>query len=767
MGLGRLIGAGEKMHDISGGANSRKLFRPEKIGRKRRLGIADVRALIYRLQALVGGGEKALKRARRELVRIERAHDFTVEAWPMFQDVLGRLAVKTTRPIGLPLDSTPFWFRYGYPLAAHRSRSTLPEESDVVIIGAGLTGASAAYHLIDAVREQKWRVVVVDQGDPAGEASGRNGGNFELIPENAVGIYEGLAVERLAFLQRRHPGIPFEVAQAVSEREASLVLGLALRNRDLSKGIIIRERIDCDFSPRGWLYLAGTDDEEQGICDELALAAQHGQKIEIWSRRKIRQEFGFENDFLGRFIPGDGSYHPVKYVCGLLQRALAAGVELYARVKVIQVKSASGQPHRIITDEGTINAQHVIVATNAFTGALFNEMRAIQPYQSQVMLTESAPDRARGRIVTSEAGPVFFNQPRDGAGKGRAPLIMGGGADRRMTNPASRRRSPQIHAQLIALRDQFYPELRGQPPSAEWIGPMGFTPDGLPCIGFLRPGLIIAAGFNGYGGTYTTAAGHAAAHMARTGTAPDWVPDDVFSPHRFATAEPVFMSEKDSLWRIAASLCNQLDLVNARMSEALSIQPRTQRLSPNLSVDGADARMRSASLMVTPEEIKAFPLFAIFALDEIRDLLALMESWRCPKGSQLFSQGSPGGSCFLIVRGAVDVSLEVHGEDQLLARLGPGSILGQVSVITGAPRNASCSAASDALIAELQCTPCEHLLNGGTPMALKFLAALNEGLIAALRGADRRLMKLMAAERESSGATSVAWPDLGASRRGR
>ena len=140
---------------------------------------------------------------------------------------------------------------------------------------------------------------------------------------------------------------------------------------------------------------------------------------------------------------------------------------------------------------------------------------------------------------------------------------------------------------------------------------MGFTPDGLPCIGFLRPGLIIAAGFNGYGGTYTTAAGHAAAHMARTGTAPDWVPDDVFSPHRFATAEPVFMSEKDSLWRIAASLCNQLDLVNARMSEALSIQPRTQRLSPNLSVDGADAaRMRSASLMMTPEEIKAFPLFA-------------------------------------------------------------------------------------------------------------------------------------------------------------
>jgi glycine/D-amino acid oxidase-like deaminating enzyme len=87
---------------------------------------------------------------------------------------------------------------------------------------------------------------------------------------------------------------------------------------------------------------------------------------------------------------------------------------------------------------------------------------------------------------------------------------------------------------LLELRDGLYPELAGQPPSTEWIGPMGFTPDQLPAIGVLRPGVVVAAGFNGYGGSYTTAAGEAAAALAVTGTAPPWLDAGVFAPTRFA-----------------------------------------------------------------------------------------------------------------------------------------------------------------------------------------------------------------------------------------
>jgi glycine/D-amino acid oxidase-like deaminating enzyme len=117
-------------------------------------------------------------------------------------------------------------------------------------------------------------------------------------------------------MKRRFPRVPEVVPRAVSERQASLVLGLALHNRDLLKETILNESIACDFSPKGWLHLAANGTEEQSICDEVSLAAQHGPHIEIWSGAKFRDEFGIDASFLGRFIPGDGTYHPFKFVCG-------------------------------------------------------------------------------------------------------------------------------------------------------------------------------------------------------------------------------------------------------------------------------------------------------------------------------------------------------------------------------------------------------------------------------------------------------------------
>ena len=297
----------------------------------------------------------------------------------------------------------------------------------------------------------------------------------------------------------------------------------------------------------------------------------HADKLAIPSSMVINLR-GIEATFLGRFIPGDGTYHPFKYVCGQLRTALRDGIALYTRTKVHHIISVHADEHRIVTDRGTIAARRVIVATNAFTRDLLPELSAIRPYQSQVLVTEHVEDRARGRIVTSDNGPVFFNQPREGAVDGRAPLLMGGGDDRPMKMASSRRRSPAVHARLMSLRDSFYPDLVGQPPSAEWVGPMAFTPDGLPCIGFLRPGLVIAAGYNGYGGSYTTAAGHAAADMATTNVVPDWLPEEIFSPRRLLTDEPLFLTERKGLWRVAASLCKQIQNVNQKLSETLTLQ---------------------------------------------------------------------------------------------------------------------------------------------------------------------------------------------------
>ena len=621
---------------------------------------------------------KGRAEVRKRLAWIDQNARFTAPARRHFQDLLAKLALKTSRPITLPLEELPFWQRAANPLASYQSSESLPSASDVVVIGAGLTGASAAYHL----RSSNLKVVLLERSAPASEASGRNGGNFELFPENSVGIYRGLAPGRLAYMKRCYPRVRNEILEAVSERQASLVLGLALKNRNLLKQTIFDENLACDFSPRGWLHIAADENEEQSLCDEVLLAAEQGQTIEIWSRKKIREEFGINARFLGRFIPGDGTYHPVKFVCGELQCAVNAGVSLYTNTEVKQLILGETR-QKVVTDRGTITAQTVILATNAFTKTLLPDLSAIQAYQSQIQVTERVADRVQGRIVTSDNGPVFFNQPRDGASYPYAPLLMGGGDDRPMKNPHSRRRSPKVHEQLLRIRNSFYPELRGQPPSAEWVGPMAFTPDGLPCIGFYRPGIIVAAGYNGYGGTYATVAGFAAAEMALTGQTPEWVPADIFSPVRLTHKEPLFLSDKKGLWRVAVSLCRQLSTVNQRISEALTIQGIAPLTIPRHEQSVSDPLgLSSPATGIVPDQLRKARLFSNFSLPELMELLAVMRRWDLPANSMICAEGSPGGTCFVILSGQVDVALNREATSSLWQRSKQGVFSGKSALST-------------------------------------------------------------------------------------
>jgi glycine/D-amino acid oxidase-like deaminating enzyme len=729
-----------KVLSVLGGAGSRgKPIRTEQV---RRLKAALAESLDRRArvsQSLAG-----------ELQRIERECRFTSAARAEFQTLLGALALDSAFPIHVPIDAEPSWFRYVHPLKHYRSHPRLPAEADVVIIGAGLTGASAAYHLRESAAAGL-RVIVLDRGFPAGEASGRNAGNFELLPENSVGTYDGLARERLNFLCRCYSAIPREVLRVEAERQASLVLSFAVRNRDRLKQIIEQENLACDFSPKGWLYLAHTEREEQAICDEAAMAGRQDQQVEIWSRMKIRQEFGFESGYIGRFVPGDGSYHPAKFVYGALQIAVNAGVELYTDMGVRRVHETEDGRHVLETDEGPLVARSVIVATNAFTRQLFPELGAIRPAQSQISVTEFAPDRCRGRVVTSEDGPVYFNQPREGARDGMASLLLGGGKDRPMSNPSSRRRSPKVHARLLELRHRYFPELSRRPFSTEWVGPIALTPDQLPAMGFLKPGIIVAAGFNGYGGSYCVAAGQAAADMTISGAVPDWLPEDVFSPQRLLNDKPLFFAETSSLWCYAASLCVELRAVNRRFVEALEYSSR-RRSSRRSSVpfvpeasspdgEGLDTTRSSVPLHLL-QSLQNMKPFRGFSREECAEILALASLRKAGKGHTLFTESNPGDACFVILKGAVDVSLGGHGGESLLARLGPSSILGQVAMIDGGRSNGTSTVQQDTLLLEIKHDACYRLLARHSPLAYKFLVALTDGVIHALRNAERQLKRL-------------------------
>jgi CRP-like cAMP-binding protein len=145
---------------------------------------------------------------------------------------------------------------------------------------------------------------------------------------------------------------------------------------------------------------------------------------------------------------------------------------------------------------------------------------------------------------------------------------------------------------------------------------------------------------------------------------------------------------------------------------------------------------------VDPEQFRALPEFSNFERQEAEELLRVMRRCDLVGGTVLFHCGSPGRSCFVILNGEVDVTVQIRGQEQLLARLHEGSIFGQVALIEGCPRTATCIAHRDSVLLELDREPCEKIFAARKPLAYKLLAALNQGLISALRGADRQLMKL-------------------------
>jgi len=79
-------------------------------------------------------------------------------------------------------------------------------------------------------------------------------------------------------------------------------------------------------------------------------------------------------------------------------------------------------------------------------------------------------------------------------------------------------------------------------------------------------------------------------------------------------------------------------------------------------------------------------------------------------GEPIIRQGTPGDSMFIIARGRIHVSLNQAGMNTLMATLGPGDFVGEMSLMTGEPRTATCLAASDVMTYELDHATFQRLL---------------------------------------------------------
>ena len=129
-------------------------------------------------------------------------------------------------PIPVPNSTTPFWRTELHELDSHRSTEELPEEADVVIIGAGYAGAALAYHIFDGNGASPPSVVILEARQACSGATGRNGGH--LKPDVYFNVPK--------YIKR----FGVKAAVEVADFEAKQVLAV--------KELVERENIDCDFT---------------------------------------------------------------------------------------------------------------------------------------------------------------------------------------------------------------------------------------------------------------------------------------------------------------------------------------------------------------------------------------------------------------------------------------------------------------------------------------------------------------------------------------
>jgi glycine/D-amino acid oxidase-like deaminating enzyme len=344
--------------------------------------------------------------------------------------------------------------------------------ADVVVIGAGLVGLTAALYL--KRRRPNWRVVVLERGALPSGASTKNAGFAcfgsisELMEQEKRGDLQAVVAARWAGLARLRKllGDAALDYQPVGGYELFRYEEAALANE-------CREKID--------------------YFNDL-LAPVVGHRITFRDATAESGRFGFRN--VGTLLKNEheGSLDAGRMMRALLGRVWAADVPVLTNCAVETIEaSATGHSVRL-ANGATIEASQVLLATNAFAQELLPEL-AVTPGRGQVLVTEPLPDISLPGTFHYDHGYAYFRQLPDHR------ILLGGG--RNLNFAAEETTAPGLTPAVQRYLENLLHEVivPGRQPRIDyrWSGVMGFGPALAPIVDWMRPGVLAAVRCNGMG----------------------------------------------------------------------------------------------------------------------------------------------------------------------------------------------------------------------------------------------------------------------------
>jgi sarcosine oxidase subunit beta len=361
-----------------------------------------------------------------------------------------------------------------------------PHQTDVVVIGGGISGAAAAYELARSGA----KVALLEKGQLASMASG-----WTLAGVRQSG---------------RHPA-ELPLAQAAVARWAELA-------RELDA--------DVEYRREGNLRLARTPEDVPVIQSIVAEQQALGLDLVFLSDNTAVREVApalAETVLAASFCPTDGHANPVAAVQAFAAAAQRHGAEIRTETSATAITVAGGKVQGVHTDDGTIAADAVVVAAGVYTPRLCAPLGldlpieighvsvvqtvAVPPLITQVLGVASADLALRQEIggrVRFTGGGTPWPHELDSLADGNDPVMP-----------------PAAHvAAALSRATEVLPALAAAPLARVWGGLLDMTPDALPVIERVPEveGLVVVAGFSGHGFCLGPVTGEIVRDLVQRGT---------------------------------------------------------------------------------------------------------------------------------------------------------------------------------------------------------------------------------------------------------
>jgi glycine/D-amino acid oxidase-like deaminating enzyme len=338
-------------------------------------------------------------------------------------------------------------------------------EADVVIVGGGITGITAAYLLSGA------------------------GLSVVLLEKNRIGF--GATGLTTAFLTQYLDTDISELIAMFGSKKTHDILDSHAEAINIVESIVTKERIDCDFMRCSNYIYANNEQALRDINKEQAAASKIGLEVKLWPEGKLP----FKNS--GSLeLPNQAKFQPLKYLSSLVDILVERGVQIFEDTEVTTIEGEDSVT--VITTKAQVKAKQVLVATYVpFDKELFFKKAYYTSYVYEATLPANVI--LEGTYEDTSAPYHYFRVDHL---KDKDRLIIGG-SDHRSDVPVNKSKSWQ------ALEDYIHQTFGAFPLELHrrWSGPIVEPVDGLAYIGPVKKkNIYYATGFSGNGMTYSVIA---------------------------------------------------------------------------------------------------------------------------------------------------------------------------------------------------------------------------------------------------------------------